>query len=305
MKIAHHPPAKINLFFEVLRRRDDGFHGIVSVASLISLCDTLTVQPKKSSGIVLTIDGETPDFPAIPSDERNLVVKTLRLLQRECGTNNGAEVMLFKRIPSQSGLGGGSSDAASALLLANVAWNLNLTETSQLELAAKIGSDVPLFVRSHLDKSCGTISSGRGEITVSIDGFDELNFVLIKPNEGLETAAVYRDCMKYHDGKLRNIEPLLEAMRNKDIDKIGDVCFNRLEVPSGKLWNKLETYKETLIKAGCLNAIMTGSGTAIYGICKNKEQAKHIAQQLKTNNTFQVWNVTTALSPDVFKIDEN
>ena len=145
-------PAKVNLTFEVLGRRNDGYHEVRTILQAISLADELTFE--ESDGLTLTVEPEG----AAPVEE-NLVLAAARLLQREPGVPAGAAVHLVKRIPTAGGLGGGSSDAATALLGLRQLWGLNLDADALRGLAAQLGSDVPFFV------SGGTaLGEGRGEL---------------------------------------------------------------------------------------------------------------------------------------------
>ena len=148
-------PAKVNLTFEALARRADGYHEVRSVMQAISLADEIEFEP--AAGLSLTIERGGPAFAA-PPGEANLVMRAARLLQREAGAAQGAAILLRKRIPAAAGLGGGAGDAAAALLGLRRLWGLDLDADALRELAARLGSDVPFFV------SGGTaLAEGRGE----------------------------------------------------------------------------------------------------------------------------------------------
>ncbi|MDR2707045.1 MAG: 4-(cytidine 5'-diphospho)-2-C-methyl-D-erythritol kinase, partial [Planctomycetaceae bacterium] len=184
-------PAKLNLFFEVYGKRDDGFHEITSIALPIRLFDTLIFEPTEKEEIDFCCLNASSD---VPDNENNLVVRAIRLLQKRVGIIRGARIRLFKRIPSQAGLGGGSSDAATTLQTARLVWNLNISDKELLEIAAELGSDCPIFFHRN-----ASISYGRGERIRSIGGFiPKLYFVILKPSEGLSTATVYNQCMSCH-----------------------------------------------------------------------------------------------------------
>ena len=159
-------PAKVNLFLELLGKRNDGYHELETVMTTVSLADTILFEPNLSGEIKLNInrpaaqsngetDSSTDEASAdiIPTDHRNLIVASLNLLKEQVSKPNlGMDVVLEKRIPSAAGLGGASSDAAAAIRAGNQAWNLELTETQLHETAEAIGSDVPFFpVRRHGD----------------------------------------------------------------------------------------------------------------------------------------------------------
>lgn len=266
-------PAKLNLFFEVYGKRTDGFHEISSLALPIRLFDTLTFQSNENGIIDFDCAGGSDD---VPTDQANIVVRSLSLLKKRTGTDRGATVRLFKRIPSQAGLGGGSSDAAAAILAANKAWNLSLSRQEMSDLGAEIGSDLPIFFQQG-----ASLSQGRGEKTETVDGVPQLYFILLKPKEGLSTAEVYGQCMKSHDGRLRSIETMLSLLKTASVQEIGQGFYNRLEDPAAVIWPNFERTKTLLEQAGCLAVRMSGSGTAFYGLCRNRRHADQLAARLR------------------------
>jgi 4-diphosphocytidyl-2-C-methyl-D-erythritol kinase len=265
-------PAKINLFFEVLGKRSDGFHEIVSIAVPIRLFDTLSFESTDDPQIRFDCHGGRND---VPVDETNLVVRAAKCIQQRFNVHRGAAIKLTKRIPSQSGLGGGSSDAAAALRLACRAWNLDVSDSELLPFAAELGSDCPIFFYD-----VPTISKGRGEQIQPLPAIPPLWFVLIKPPEGLSTAAVYAECLPLHDGQFRLPDDLMAALVSGDVHAIGRNLFNRLEVPAQKLWHRFDENKDQLLSAGCLAVQMSGSGTAFFGLCENESHAKETLQQI-------------------------
>ena len=271
-------PAKINLFFEVLGKRSDNFHEIVSVAMPIRLFDTLTFSATDGSQIQFECmsDGHTPTDKNIPVDDTNLVVRAVKTIKRHFSIQKGAMITLTKRIPSQAGLGGGSSDAVAALRLACRGWNLDVSDAELLSIAAELGSDCPIFLYDS-----PTISRGRGEQVQPLPPIPPLWFVLLKPPEGLSTANVYAECMPLHDGQFRQPDALLTALTSGNVQEIGQHLLNRLEVPAQKLWHRFGTIKEQLLSAGCLAVQMSGSGTTFFGLCADEVHAMEVFQRLR------------------------
>jgi 4-diphosphocytidyl-2-C-methyl-D-erythritol kinase len=274
-----HTPAKLNFFFEVHGKRHDGFHEITSVAVPIRLMDRLKLEPTEDGLIDFDCLGGGED---IPSDETNIVVKALQLVKQRFNVKQGASVCLHKRIPSQAGLGGGSSDAAAAIKLARRAWKLDVTDKELIPLAAEIGSDCPIFFYK-----TPSLSRGRGEIieplNVAATSVLPLWFVILKPAEGLSTAKVYAECMPMHDGNERNPAELITALQDGDAEKIGRCLFNRLEAPARKLWSRFDEIEQRLRRLDCAAVRMSGSGTAFYGLCRDQQHAKNVAAELKTD----------------------
>jgi 4-diphosphocytidyl-2-C-methyl-D-erythritol kinase len=265
-------PAKINLFFEVLGKRSDGFHEIVSIAAPIRLFDTLTFDPTNDPNIQFKCIGGGKD---VPSDETNIVVRAARLIQQRFNVRLGAVIRLTKRIPSQAGLGGGSSDAAAALRLACRGWNLDVPDSELLTIAAELGSDCPIFFYDGL-----TISRGRGEQIQPLPPILTLWLVLLKPPEGLSTADVYAECMPTHDRLFRQPVDLISALSSGDVRVISRQLFNRLEIPAQKLWYRFDEVRNRLLSSGCLAVQMSGSGTAFFGLCADEVQAQEVLHRL-------------------------
>jgi 4-diphosphocytidyl-2-C-methyl-D-erythritol kinase len=264
-------PAKINLFFEVLGKRNDHFHEIVSIAVPIRLFDTLTFTATDDPQIQFDCIGGKE----IPTGDTNSVVRAAQSIQRHFNVRCGATITLTKRIPCQAGLGGGSSDAVAALRLACRAWNLDIPDSELLPIAAEIGSDCPIFLYD-----TPTLSTGRGEQIQPLSPMPPLWFVLLKPPEGLSTAAVYAECMLLHDGQFRQPDDLIAALSTGNTREIGGHLFNRLETPSQKLWHRFGEVKDQLSAAGCLAVQMSGSGTAFFGLCEDETHAKSVFQRL-------------------------
>ena len=265
-------PAKINLFFEVRGKRSDHFHEIVSVAVPIRLFDTLTFKATDDPLIQFECVGDKE----IPLDDTNLVVRAVKLIQQRFNIRHGAAIQLTKRIPSQAGLGGGSSDAVAALRLACRSWNLDIPDFELLPIAAEIGSDCPIFFYDS-----PTLSKGRGEQIQPLPPIPPLWFVLLKPPEGLSTSNVYVECMPLHDGQFRQPDGLIATLSNGNVQAIGKHLFNRLEVPAQKLWHRFGEVKDQLLSVGCLAVQMSGSGTAFFGLCENETHAKEIYHLLQ------------------------
>ena len=285
-------PAKINLFFEVLGKRNDHFHEIVSVALPIRFFDTISFERTDEPLIQFQCIGGGED---VPMDETNLVVRAAKLIQQRFNVHHGASITLTKRIPSQAGLGGGSSDAAAALRLACRTWNLDVPDADLLPIAAELGSDCPIFFHD-----TPTISAGRGEQIQPLPATPPLWFVLLKPPEGLSTADVYAECMPLHDGQYRQPVTLLAALSNGDVQTIGEHLFNRLEVPAQKLWHRFGKLKNQLLQAGCLAVQMSGSGTAFFGLCRDEFHAGEILDRLTMQypqSSFSLLEKFCSLSP--------
>lgn len=228
-------PAKLNLFFRVVSKRPDGYHNIASLFQAVDLCDRLFFTP--SSHDLLTCTD-----PSIPCDASNLVSKALNLF-RSWFPIPPVSIHIEKRIPTQAGFGGGSSNAATTLWALNQLHGSPATLSQLIEMGSQIGSDVAFFFSS------GTAyCTGRGEILEPRSLPSPLKGWLAKPSYGLSTPLVYRHTR-------------LEALPSRDLSAL---YYNDLEIPAFQLEPRLIALKQSLIDQGYAHVTMTGSGTAFF-----------------------------------------
>ncbi len=254
-------PAKINLTLAVLGRRPDGFHELETVMLSVGLYDRLTLTPAVDS-LSLRCCGRSEK---LAGDESNLVLKAARLLLKQFGVQRPVQLTLDKRIPMEAGLGGGSSDAAAALVGLNEFWKLGLGAAKLHELASTLGSDVNFF----LDSTPLALCRGRGEQILAQPFKGPAWLVLAKPDSGLSTAAVFRELSLENCGR-RKSEALLAACRSGEIGALGHAVFNDLEVPSRRLSTEIEGVLVALRKTGLHGCRMTGSGSSCFAIARNR-----------------------------------
>ncbi|XP_065878791.1 4-diphosphocytidyl-2-C-methyl-D-erythritol kinase, chloroplastic [Euphorbia lathyris] len=252
-------PCKINVFLRITNKRDDGYHDLASLFHVISLGDTIkfSLSPSKAT------DRLSTNVSGVPLDERNLIIKALNLYRKKTGTDQYFWIHLDKKVPTGAGLGGGSSNAATALWAANQFSGGLATEKDLLEWSSEIGSDISFFF-SHGAAYC----TGRGEIVEDIPSPVPLDLpmVLIKPQEACPTAEVYK-CFRLD--QTSNVDPLtlLEKISKSGISQ--DVCINDLESPAFEVLPSLKRLKQRINAAGRgqYDAIfMSGSGSTIVGI---------------------------------------
>lgn len=270
-------PAKLNLFFEVLAKRADGYHEIESLMCPIDLFDTLCFRENRT-GLIELECWQATGFSAeaaneIPLGRQNLVYRAVELLRERAGASAGASLRLMKRIPAQAGLGGGSSDAAAALILANEGWKLGWKTAELSAVAAEIGSDVPFFLAGG-----SAVCRGRGEILCREDGLAAMHFVVVRPPEGLSTAAVYGICRPA--AAPRQIAPLTGALRRGDLGEAGGLLFNRLQPAAEQLSPWIDRLRREFAALDFLGHAMSGSGTSYFGLCRHARHARRLARLL-------------------------
>ena len=289
-----HAPAKLNLFFEIHGQRPDGYHDVCSLCCPVNVFDTLFFEPHECPEIAFTCEREdnNQNLCDVPTGSENLVVKALELVRERYGVKSGCRIRLVKRIPIQAGMGGGSSDAATAIRLACQAWNLPLSQDEMISFGSQLGSDVPLFF---IDGP--SLGYGRGELVKSVGVVPRLDFVIVKPPEGISTADVFQACSADHIPDRRSPERLLRGLQSGDHQEIAWGMFNRLEMTAQQLCPKIGQIRELFEKLDCPAHQMTGSGTACFALCRNEMQARQLASQLNRTNMgdiFVACSVTTA-----------
>ena len=273
-------PAKLNLFLNVLGKRADGFHELVTLMVSVDLYDTLAFQSAPAGTLSLSCrDAGTrrsgqPARDTLGAGEDNLVLRAARLLQQSTGSATGAQIELRKRIPVAAGLAGGSSDAAATLMGLNRLWNLNLSNAELMTLAAILGSDIPFFLSS----STAAVCRGRGEIVEPFNMRSRMWFVVARPATGLSTAQVFRACRPSTEA--RPVEPLLSALAHGRLSQAGEMLFNSLQPPAEQLNADVVALKEVFSKESFVGHQMSGSGTSYFGLCRSRRHAASCAARI-------------------------
>jgi 4-diphosphocytidyl-2-C-methyl-D-erythritol kinase len=241
-------PAKLNLFLHVIGRRADGMHLLQSAFMLIDWCDTLHFEVRHDGSLA------REDLAvALPAED--LVISAARALQQASGTSLGAQIAIEKRIPSEAGLGGGSSDAASCLLALNRLWGLNLPLARLAEIGMRLGADVPFFLHGH-----DALVEGIGERMRPID-LPRARFAVVKPAEGLSTARIFGD-----PGLKRDTDPaIISGFAANPSGAADPYRFGRndLQPVAQRLCRGVTQAIEWLGSQG-LQGRMTGSGSAVF-----------------------------------------
>jgi 4-diphosphocytidyl-2-C-methyl-D-erythritol kinase len=259
-------PAKINLFLDVLERREDGFHNLRSLMQTIDLVDHIELNPG-GEGIVLGCSD-----PALPTDESNLVVRAIKLLIEEAGIGADWRVKLEKNIPTGAGLGGGSADAGAILCALISHLGIEVEREQILQWAMRLGSDVPF---SYVGGTA--LVEGKGERVVPCPTSGEtFNYVLVSPTFSCATAGLYARLAPYSGRNHPSIQPLLIAMREGDVDAIGVTMFNTFETVVFQDYPQLGELRDNLLKWGAVGAVMTGSGSNVIALTSDHNQAKKL-----------------------------
>ena len=280
-KTTEYANAKINLYLDVTGSRDDGYHDIVSVMQTVDLCDRLDISAR-------LIEGDTRirlmcNWDHIPCDERNLVWKAVERFCEMAEISLDIEIYLEKNIPSEAGLAGGSADAAATLRALRREFAPGMPIDMLDTCAASLGSDIPFCLHGG-----SVICTGRGEVMARMDPLPTLDLVIVKSDERVSTAKAY--------GKIdsllpsRTDHPTADAIKKRfvgaSVKRLCDSLYNAFEeavLPECPIAAKM---KQELIAVGAINSLMTGSGSAVFGIFENSDAAMSAAKQIGENAVF-------------------
>jgi len=267
IKIEAH--AKINLYLDVLSKKEDGYHNIRSIMQSVSLADELVISNDKD--LRLTLSGK---FKV--TSKRNLALKAAKILQVESGGKQGALICLAKNIPIGAGLGGGSADAAATLIGLNQLWQLNLSLKDLQGMGEKVGADVPFCLQG------GTcLVEGIGEKVSPLSCDFNAHVVIAKPPFNLSTKKVYSnfdEAQKFH---VPTIESMIAVLHDGNVSGVSSLITNVLErevILQNPLIGKI---KEKALQAGAQGALMSGSGSSVFAIARSKKNAFEIADSLR------------------------
>ena len=263
--------AKINLFLDITGKRSDGYHIVNMVMQSVSLYDEVTVTIEKGDG---EINVSCTD-ESIPCDETNTAYQAVKAFFEYAQIKpKNVWVKIKKRIPSQAGMAGGSTDAAAVLVALNEMLDTGFSQDELAEIAEHIGADVPFCIYG------GTMTaSGIGTILTPLPEMPECYIVVVKPGIKISTKEAYEksDSMGYE--QCRSVEPMADAICRGDIKAVGKALYNKFEEVVEVL--EIDTIKSYMKKYGAEGALMTGSGSAIFGIFEEKSDADDCVNELE------------------------
>ncbi|MEI6153012.1 MAG: 4-(cytidine 5'-diphospho)-2-C-methyl-D-erythritol kinase [Deltaproteobacteria bacterium] len=253
-------PAKVNLFLKVLSKRPDGYHNIVSIVDIISLYDVISIEELEDDVVIVN-----DDRGVLPEGQANTMYRAAMLLKERFNIHSGVKIFVEKHIPIGSGLGGPSSDAATVLKELIRMWELKISLEEVTDIGRKIGADVPLFL---FCKPC--VMRGTGE-AISPVKLPLLWYLIVYPNMILSTKAVYEGLRIVLTKKENDIKLIGQFYSVHDI---AGLLENDLETVAIPMCPTIKDLKDRIIKAGAIGALMSGSGSSVFGIFENEEGAK-------------------------------
>jgi len=270
-------PAKVNLYLRVLRKREDGYHDILSLMQRISLCDEMTFSPGTKRTVI-----RCPDS-SLPEDENNIVYRAATAFYSRTAAQPDIEITIRKRIPIAAGLGGGSSNAATTLITLNELSGNPLTREELLRIGSTLGADVPFFIFGRT-----AWASGIGDEMIETAPLPNLWYVLINPGFEVSTKRVYQGLnLGLTNGRINYSIPRFYT--GEDVIRS---LTNDLENVTLKLHPVLGQIKSLLLESGAEGALMSGSGPTIFGVFTDEESALRAEHRLrKQGNRWSVFGV--------------
>lgn len=252
--------AKVNLALDVVRRRDDGYHDLEMIMAPIELHDLIYIE-EIDEGIVIASNNYK-----MPTDERNIMYKVAAILIERYHLNKGVKIHIYKHIPSQAGLAGGSADGAAVLKAMNKMFKLNLSYETLAAIGKEVGADIPFCVYEKL-----AVVRGIGEKLEFIDSDFDCYLLLVKPKRGVSTAKSFK-ALDIPNAVHPNINEMKEGIESNNYQQVIDSLGNTLEEPSIKMVPEIEIIKREMLKMGLDGALMSGSGSCVFGITRDKEK---------------------------------
>ena len=276
--------AKINWSLRVLGKRDDGYHEIDTALQTVSLHDTITFEETNHDDIRLWCDDVS-----VPVDKTNLVWRAAEALRARYSIRRGVKIRLEKRIPVEAGLGGGSSDAAVTLIALMQLWQTEASADDLLRVAESLGSDVPFFVYGGTARA-----TGRGNVIEPLEDSPQKHLLILKPNPSISTAKAYEVLNR---GALTstNSKPILVPSQASNVTASIDpnALQNDFEPVVLELEPEIERAKNALLKSGARAAMLSGSGSAVFGIFENQDAQERAIQAIELETGWRAFPCKT------------
>ena len=277
MSVREEAYAKLNLTLDVTGKRDDGYHEMLMVMQTVSVADSIELEMSSEPGIRASCN-----FRYIPTDRRNLAVRAAELF---CAAQNiqgcGIKISIEKNIPVGAGMAGGSADAAAVLRGMNRLFEKDLRRQELEALAGEVGSDVAFCIAG------GTaLARGRGEILEDLDPMPDCTIVICKPSFSISTPELFRKLDQTSLYRHPDTAGMLAAIANGDLRECTMRMYNVFEELDDRRLRTVKEIKSSMLDFGALGAVMTGTGSAVFGVFNEKERAKKCAAELSGEYRF-------------------
>ena len=270
-KIVRKSRAKINLSLDIVGKRDDGYHEVDMIMQEIDLYDLLTFEKINDNEIVIECNNRY-----VPEDSRNIVYKAIVGVNKYLNIENrGIKIIIEKNIPVAAGLGGGSSNAATAIEAYNELYTLNLKKEEMMEIGKTVGADVPFFFEGGCCRARGI-----GEILTPIKGLENGWIVICKPNIAVSTKEVYKALNYPMILSHPDVDGMVEALEKKDLLMVSKKLENVLEQVTLRKYKIVESIKEKISNSNATGVLMSGSGPTVFGLFKDYKSGNKMYKKL-------------------------
>ncbi len=283
--------AKINLYLDVVGKREDGYHNLETIFHSIGLHDEVIIRRQATSGITVHCE-----HPQVPCDSRNLAHRAAQCLSDEVGGIGGIAIDIYKRIPVAAGLAGGSANAAAVLYGMNQLFGLGFTQDVLMRLGAQLGADVPFCLHGG-----AALGLGVGDRLTHLPALSDVSFLLLNPGIEVSTASVFKK-LKFSLTKREETGIIIKTYVEKgDVVGVGKNLYNRLEVPVFSQHPEVAALKNELsTQTGCYGALMSGSGATVFAVMSDKDTAHRSESHFKNSVSFCTSTVTSPVGVYIY-----
>ena len=258
---------KVNLALDILYKRNDGYHEIKSIMQRIDLKDRLIFK-EIDKGLIIE-----SNHPEVPKDTTNLVYRAWEKLREITGVSKGIKVIIEKNIPIAAGLAGGSTNGATTLLALNQLWDLNLTEKELIKIGKNLGADVPFCIMG------GTaLAEGIGDKLTKLKSLSNKHILLCNPGIKISTAYAYGKIQ--FSNKRIDIEGIISSIEEDNLKVLSEKMANSMETPMIGEYPIIGKIKSIMIENGALGALMSGSGSTVFGFYDDEDKMKSTQKKL-------------------------
>ena len=290
-KIRVRAHAKINLYLDVVGKREDGYHNLETIFHSIGLHDDVIISKKQTKDITVHCE-----HPRVPCDSRNLAYRAAQLLSNAVDGISGIVIDIHKRIPVTAGLAGGSANAAAVLHGVNELFGLGFTQETLMHFGAQLGSDVPFCLHGG-----AALGLGIGDQLTRLPALPDVPLLLLNPGVEISTAAVFKKLnfsLTTHEKESIIIKTYI---KKGDVVGIGKNLYNLLEVPVFSEYPEIAALKTELsMQAGCYGALMSGSGATLFAVMQDSKAAHKSESHFKNRVSFCTTAVTSPVGVSVY-----
>ena len=263
--------AKINLTLDVLGKEANDKFDFKMIMQKVDFSDDIVIRKMKAGGIKLNTN-----LPWVPTDSKNLVYKVVEKMKNDYHIDEGVFIDINKKIPVAAGLGGGSSNAATAIIGMNELFELNLSQDELIKLGKQFDSDIPYCI---MDGTC--LVEGNGDKITPLKDMPSCYIVLCKPDVIVSTKEVHKNFDPKHIKVHPDTDAMIDALNDGDLKKIGSLLCNTMESYTQSMCHEIKEIKEDMMNGGALGASMSGSGATVFGIFDDHDKAQKVKDYLK------------------------